>query len=45
VAVAADGDHPGSRHRGHGLQQQAGEREVAEVIGTELQLEAVGGLP
>jgi len=38
---------PGSRgnaHREHAPQQQAGEREMAELIGTELQLEAVGGL-
>jgi hypothetical protein len=44
VSVAADRDHPGSRHREHRFEQQAGEREVAEVIGTKLQLEAVDGL-
>jgi len=39
---------PGSRgiaHREHGPQRQAGEREVAELIGTELQLEAVAVWP
>ena len=29
---------------GERVEQQAGEREVAEVVGAELELEAVGGL-
>ena len=44
VAGAAHGDHPGPGHRQHRLEHRAGEREVAEMIGTELQFEAVGGL-
>jgi hypothetical protein len=43
VTGAADRHHPGARDGQEPLQQQAGEREVAEVVGAELELEAVGG--
>ena len=43
VADAADRHHPRAVDRQHVVQQQPGEREVAEVVGAELQLEAVGG--
>ncbi|CAL2069196.1 hypothetical protein GPN2_20966 [Streptomyces murinus] len=43
VAGAADRHHARAGHRQHQVQQQPGEREVAEVVGAELQLEAVPG--
>jgi hypothetical protein len=44
VRVAADVYDARVRRRAQASEQQAGEREVAEVVGAELQLEAVGGL-
>ena len=44
VRDARDRHHPGSIHAEQVLQQQAGEREMAEMVGAELQLEAVGGV-
>ena len=41
MADAADRHHPRAGDRQHVVQQQPGEREVAEVVGAELQLEAV----
>jgi hypothetical protein len=43
VAHAADGDDPGTRDGQEPIKQQAGEREVTEMVGAELQLEAVLG--
>jgi len=40
---AADRHHAGARHRQHLLEQQPGEGEVAQVVGSELQLEPVTG--
>ena len=46
VREAADRHHAGARHRQHLLEQQPGEGEVPQVVGSELQLEPVpGGLP
>ena len=36
-------DHPRAGDREQPVEQQAGEGEVAEVVGAELQLEPVGG--
>jgi len=43
VSDAADGDDAGACDGEEAVQQQTGEREVAEVVRTELQLEAVRG--
>ena len=40
---APDGHHPRPRRGQQPVEQQPGQREVAEVVGPELQLEAVGG--
>ncbi len=46
VGPAGDDHHTGALHGQQVLQQQPRQREVAEVVGAELQLEAVlGGLP
>ena len=46
VTRAADGHHARARRGQHPIEQQAGEGEVAEVVGAELQFEAVlGGRP
>ena len=44
VHVAAHRDDPGARLGEETGQQPAGEREVTEMVGAELHLEAVGGL-
>ena len=43
VPVAADGDHPAAGPPGQGGQEPAGQREMAEVVGAELPLVALGG--
>jgi hypothetical protein len=45
VADAADGHDPRSGHGGHPVEQETGPGEVPEVVGAELQLEAVGRRP
>ena len=45
VIVAADGHHPGPGPPGHPVEQQPAQREMAQVVDAELQLEAVGGDP
>src|SRR6202012_5425066 len=44
VGAAGHGDDAGGGRRLQLLRQEAGEGEVAEVVGAELELEAVGGL-
>ena len=43
VVHAADGDDPGGGRCGQPIQQQPGEREWAQVVDAELELEAVSG--
>src|SRR4029077_11797978 len=43
MASAADVDDPGALAREQAIEQQSGQREMAEVIGAELHLETVGG--
>ena len=43
VARAADGHHPRAPHRQQVVQQQPGQREVAQMVSAELHLEPVGG--
>ena len=42
MGIAADGHYPAPRYE-HAIEQQPGQREVAQVVGAELQLEAVDG--
>ena len=42
---AADGDHPRTGRRLEQVEEPPGEGEVAEVVGAELELKAIGGLP
>src|SRR4029453_4603781 len=43
VVEAADRHHPAERAGQQGRQQPSGEREVSQVVGAQLQLEALGG--
>jgi hypothetical protein len=45
VGVGRDRHHPGAAGRGEGVVQAQGQREVAEIIGTELKFVALGGCP
>jgi hypothetical protein len=43
MRCAADGHHPRAGDTQQLVEQQPGQREVAEMVGAELQLEPVGG--